>query len=117
MDLKDFIAQTLSQIIEGVQMAQLQTKGLGAEINPTFRMSASSEIMKQGAGFDTSSAKHAQLVKIDVALTVTEGTGTKAGIGVLGGVISLGASGQSSAENSSVSRVTFQVPVVLPQGK
>jgi len=56
-----------------------------------------------------------QFVQFDVALTVKEGTGTKGGIGVFAGVISLGSAGQSSAENASVSRVKFLVPLALPR--
>ncbi len=57
----------------------------------------------------------AQMINFDVALTVTEGTGTKGGIGVVTGIFTLGSAGQSEAESSTVSRVKFAIPVVLPE--
>ena len=56
----------------------------------------------------------ATVVSFDVALTATKETGTKGGIGVVAGIVSLGSAGQSSNENTSVSRVKFDVPVSLP---
>lgn len=52
MELKEFVTQTLVQIIEGVKDAQQQTKDSGALINPkTFRntghSSAQAQILKQ----------------------------------------------------------------------
>ena len=56
----------------------------------------------------------ASVVAFDVALTATEGTGSKGGIGVVAGIVSLGTAGHSNNENTSVSRVQFSIPVVLP---
>ena len=58
-----------------------------------------------------------QAVKFDVAVTATEGTGTKGGIGVVAGVFALGSQEQSSAEVSAVSRLKFAVPIALPYGE
>lgn len=55
------------------------------------------------------------MVEFDVALTVTEGTGTKGGIGVFVGAINLGSAGESKNENVSISHVRFRVPLQLPQ--
>ncbi|MGH8601961.1 MAG: hypothetical protein ACREXR_04040 [Gammaproteobacteria bacterium] len=58
--------------------------------------------------------KVAQIVEFDIALSVKEGTGTKRGIGILAGAISLGSSGQSNEESSAQNRVKFCVPLSLP---
>ena len=112
MELKDFVAQTLTQIIAGVKDSQVTAKGLGAEVNPRLNTSYT-EAGKQG--FLSIGNGYAPVVQFDVALTVTEGTGTKGGIGVFAGVVNLGSSGQSTSESSSVSRVKFSVPLVLPK--
>jgi hypothetical protein len=78
VDLKDFVSQTLSQIVEGVQTAQSQIKAKGAVINPSF-IGNYKEIAKHGGGLMTNVGGYAQVVEFDVALTVTEGTGTKGG--------------------------------------
>ncbi len=114
MDLKEFVAQTLGQIVGGVKDAQAETLALGGEVNPHLN-TTHAELGKQG--FLWAGGRYAQVVQFDVALTVTEGTGTKGGIGVFAGAVTLGSSGQSKAENTSVSRVKFSVPLVLPSSK
>jgi hypothetical protein len=112
MELKDFVSQTLTQIIDGVSDAQAAALQAGAQVNP-YVNAAGSDLVSQGMLYTEGNA--AQVVKFDVALTVSEGTGTKGGIGVFAGAVNLGSAGQSQSENSSVSRVQFSVPVILPR--
>lgn len=114
MELKDFVSQTLGQIVSGVKEAQADALALGGEVNPRLNTNHA-ELGKQG--FLGAGSRYAQVVHFDVALTVTEGTGTKGGIGVFTGAINLGSSGQSKAENISVNHVKFSVPLVLPSSK
>ena len=111
MDLKDFVSQTLTQIVAGVQESQAFADQHAASVNPELS-GTQAEAAKHG--FLWSEAGFAQIVSFDVALTVTEGTGTKGGIGVFAGAVTLGSSGQSATTNSSVSHVKFSVPLVLP---
>ena len=111
MDLREFINQTLTQIAEGVSEAQRRCKELGAEVNPHLNTSHE-QAGKQG--FLNASGVFSPVVQFDVALTVSEGSGTKGGIGVFAGAVTLGSSGQSQSEKSSVSRVKFAVPMSLP---
>lgn len=113
MNLKDFIAETLAQIVDGVKEAQSRAAQVGATINPPISTEASLAI-KHGIVYARGEA--AQFVQFDVALTATEGSGTKGGIGVVVGAFTLGSTGQSQTENSSLSRVKFSVPLVLPPG-
>ena len=112
MNLRDFISETLIQIAEGVKDAQGKFSAHGARINPKITSAAS---RASEHGLISASGSAAQLVHFDVALTTTDGTGTKGGIGVFAGAVSLGSSGQSKTENSSISRVQFIVPLVLPE--
>jgi hypothetical protein len=107
VDLKDFVSQTLTQIIEGVKAAQEAAKEHGAEVNPDTAGGV-------GSHMTSMSGKNLRNVEFDVALTVAEGTGTKGGIGIVAGAFALGSSGQSTSQNSSVSRVQFSVPLALP---
>jgi hypothetical protein len=113
MDLKSFVAQTLIQIVEGVKEAGSAVEAVGATVNPPF----AGERPKASSSYHTGSGRLAQCVEFDVALTVTEGTETKGGIGVFSGVVNLGSSGQSNNENVTVSRLKFIVPVELPPPK
>ena len=114
MDLKDFISQTLVQIAEGVNESGERIKELGGQVNP-FLTSDHKEMGRHGILWGGGQAVH--IVAFDVALTVNSGTGTKGGIGVFAGAVNLGSSAESRAENSSVSRVSFTVPLSLPRPK
>ena len=111
MELRDFVSETIIQIAEGVALAQERSTELGAYVNPTLTGNTTDAVQH---GFLKSAHGAAQIVGFDVALTVTEGKGAKGGIGIIAGAITLGGSGQSSTENSSVSRVKFGVPLILP---
>lgn len=104
MELKDFIAQTLIQIQQGVKEAIDKTKSNSTQrgyINPVW----------QGAVSDTDIQK----VKFDVAVTVADKTsgGGNAGIKVAG-IVDLGGGKTASTESSSISRVQFEVPIITP---
>ena len=111
MNLQDFVSETISQIVQGVVTAQKSAIEHGAHVNP--RLTGTTESLSS-QGLLWSGDNTAQVVHFDVALTITEGTGTKGGIGVFAGVVNLGSTGQSKNESSSVSRVKFSVPLTLP---
>lgn len=112
MDLRDFVSETLLQIADGVKQAQAKATEIGARVNPKLTGGA---VHAAQHGFLAASGAPAQIVQFDVALTVKEGSGTKGGIGIFAGAVTLGSSGQSNTENSSVSRVKFSVPLSFPE--
>jgi len=112
MNLKDFVSESLIEIFEGVKDAQSRVgQGLG-EINPS-PVGSHTEFTKQGL-FMAGDRKIGTHVEFDVAVTVSEGSGSKGGIGIFSGAINIGASGQSNKTDVSLSRIKFQVPIVLP---
>ncbi len=104
MELKEFIAATLGEIQEGVQMAINQTisKKINGAINPSWG----------GTGDINSSL--IQEVKFDIAVTVAdeEKAGMNGGIKVVG--LSIGGDGSTATTTSRVSRIQFSIPVVPP---
>lgn len=111
MELKDFVSDTLTQIIEGVKAARNAAGESDALVAPHIDPLQSH---LEEHGMVPAGDRVAQIVNFNVALTVTEGSGTKGGIGVVAGAINLGSAGQSRSSNSTVSRVQFSVPVALP---
>lgn len=98
MELQDFIAETLKEIISGVRRAQESAIDLGAKINP------------RGG-----SIVEMRNVQFDVAVSTSEGAEKKGGIGVfVGPVGSVGSQDQSDLASSSMSRIKFSVPLKLP---
>ncbi|MBN4079150.1 hypothetical protein JYT26_00765 [Beggiatoa alba] len=98
MDLKDFITETLVQIVSGVSDAKEQVSLLGGKVSPKIRCSSTHAAQH---GFLSTEEGAAQLVQFDVALTATEGSGKKGGIGIVSSIISLGGSAESNTENTS----------------
>jgi len=113
MELKEFISETLQQIVGGVEDAQANLGGDG-EVNPNIWMSQRGDAAKLKI-LESNSGQWIHLVKFDVAVTVAEGTGTKGGIGLVVGPVTLGSAGQSSSENSSNSRIQFEIPIAYPR--
>lgn len=103
MDLKDFVRDTLTQIIEGVTEAQSSTQE-GTSVNPVGHGAVPSPSWGHTPIQD---------VEFDVAVTTTEETGAGGGITVFG----VGVGAKMSDLSSSVSRIKFRVPVAFPMGK
>lgn len=113
MELKDFVTATLTQIVEGVFAAQAVAHQHDARVG-SMTSGISTAASSASLGMIFSEGSYVQIVEFDVALTVTDGTGTRGGIGVLGGFVNLGSAGESKAETTAASRVKFTVPVRLP---
>lgn len=113
MKLQDFVSETLQQIIRGIKDAQEKTKDSGAEVSPA--LGAWSGNLEKHKIIQAKSGHCVHFVDFDVALTVTQETETKAGIGIFASVIGIGAQGQTNNENATINRIQFRVPITLPQ--
>lgn len=111
MDLKEFIKQSLVQIVTGTAEAQEEVDKHGAAVNPCGLL--------RGGGVPSGHAKttegnFTQNIEFDVAVTSNEGTGSKGGIGVVVGAIALGTQANSSQSTQAISRIRFTIPMLLP---
>lgn len=111
MNLQEFVAQTLKEIIAGVKDAQVTAKSTGATINPLMA-TLSSKDMVLGQALN---GVFVHLVDFDVAVTVSEGEEAKGGIGIVTGFLGLGAQSKSESFNSAISRIKFKVPICFPK--
>jgi hypothetical protein len=98
MDLKTFISETLKEIIQGVEEAQI--KSTNSVINPHVEYRAETH-------------NRVQSVEFDIAVTAEKGTETKGGIVVFGGAFSLGSQGTSKASDTIVNRIKFSIPIAF----
>lgn len=113
MELKDFVANAISEIIEGLVEAQKRVTPHGAYINPGNLMRSTKEV-GETAIWDNRNNNYARSVAFDVALTVEEGTNTGAKVGVAAGIFNLGAGGASENKQLAVNRIQFSIPVLFP---
>ena len=109
MELKEFVSNTLSQIIEGIVISQENAKKSGAEINPY-----GVKIANFPSIAFTSTGQAGQIVEFDVALTAIESDEMKGSIGVVAAVLGVGVQGKAASSDSTINRVKFSVPVFLP---
>jgi hypothetical protein len=112
MELREFIALTLTQIAQGVRDAQGAAEAVGAHVNPV-------NLHLRGPGQLSEAAKHGagwnpiQTVTFDVALTLDKTDMKKGRIGVAA-VFAAGVEGEIDTRNQRVNRVRFAVPILLP---
>jgi len=104
MELKEFVSRTLAEIAEGVAIGATEVAKVGGIVNPK-------ELTPMGS--ETRFSKGTD-IEFTVGLSVTDGTQTKGGIGVVAGIFALGSQGQSTAGTSSTTHIKFTVPVILP---
>jgi len=110
--LEAFVTQTLTDIINGVAVAQAHARTKGARVNPShLNFRTDQGVVKL---YDAETRLIAQDIHFDIAVTATEGTEKKGGVGIFVGAFGLGSQGQSDKERSMISRISFDVPVILP---
>ena len=114
MELKDFIAQTTSQIMEGVKEAQKLAEESGGAVNPKGQL----YLVPDAAPFmDKSTTRIGDFINFDVAIEVTETTGESGGakisVSAIGG---FGGDLNRKSQNKSISRVNFRLPIIYPKG-
>lgn len=112
MDLEDFVATALGQIVRGIKRAQEETADTGVWINPVGKHPQPA----LGPGIEVADNLYSVInnVEFDVALTAVDKTegGAKAGLKIF--AAELGAGGKLASENSTASRLHFKVPVAWP---
>ena len=111
MDLQEFIKQSLVQIVAGIVDAQKEVEANGATINPSGLILVPEKVSGHAR---TDDGNVTQNIEFDVAVTSTEGTGSKGGVGIAIGVVALGTQANSQQSSQAVSRLRFTVPILLP---
>ncbi|MGD0078045.1 MAG: trypco2 family protein [Sedimentisphaerales bacterium] len=87
MQLKEFVSETIKQIIEGVKDAQQAAQTKGAVVVPYSQVE--------------------EKIEFDVAVTAVEGTETSGKAGISVWSIGAGVSGKSESSTSTLSRIKF----------
>jgi hypothetical protein len=113
IELKDFVRSTLVELVEGTAEAQKAVRSRGAVINPTsFQAGGAIQNEIREAMGD----RLVRFVDFDLAITATKDADTRAKIGVFGGWVGGGVEGGSAHASSSVGRLKFSIPLLLPTG-
>ena len=119
MQLKDFVSESLVEIIEGLEDAQTRIQSSDAKVVPEINklfVNSNTGGTNLAFGYDKN-GNVMHHIEFDVAVTASEGKETKGGIGVVAGMFALGSQGASQEANQSISRIKFKVPVSFPRHK
>jgi len=102
MELKEFIAESLKQIIDGVWDAQDYAAG---HVAPSDINIFTGEPDGEG---------QRESIEFDIAVTVSETSGKEGKAGISISPFNLNAKTSKELNSSTVSRLTFKVPVIYP---
>ena len=114
MELKDFVRDTLNALIDGVREVQGTAAEKGKFVVPDAGRGVRADSKPHSGITVLNTGDLITFVEFDVALTASDSKQTKGGIGVLFGAVNLGSQGQSDSGTASLSRIKFQIPLVLP---
>src|SRR3954463_16805577 len=103
MNLKQFVAVTIQEVVEGAAFARSQT---GAAVPRQTSGKPDQPIPGMIVSYNCDIL---QIIEFDLAVTVTEGSNQTSEIGVASSSIA----NESTRTNSSISRVKFSIPVKL----
>lgn len=119
MELREFVAETLTQLCGAVVDAQKATESMGAVVSPRI-------IGTEKNGFRAASDEESNWgvlkVHFDIALSVTENKKSKTGgnakfsLSVGNTTLSLGggAEEKTQKDNSDSTKVNFDIPIIIP---
>lgn len=116
MDLKDYVSETIYQIAKGVADAAERCKDIEAEVNPAVICGEGDNMYIIDHG-NVNMKKRVQNIKMEISVMVSETSEVdgqvKAGISVVGTKVN----GKSGEETQNFNKVSFQIPVCLPNPK
>ena len=114
MELKEFVISTISQVIDAVEELNASYEGKDAVINPSSPDKLKDKSMNLGT---KSGNRLVTDIEFDLTVSVEESKDAGGKVNVLACVIGGDVSKSRTEGNSSVSRVKFTVPVLLPSRK
>ena len=113
MELKDFVAATLTQICQGIEQARREMQESSARIAPPLTPTGTVSTFQESDSVQT--------VHFDVYLSERGASGKKGGasLGITLSKVSINADISGNKENATTSghRVSFEIPVVWPTDK
>ena len=113
MELKDYITETLTQIIQGVKDAQKFASENDSKVN-----SKNVNLFYKGdmpVYSDLNNENYAQMIDFEIAINVTEDNNKKGGVGVFLGSLGVGGQIENQLSNNTVNRIKFSIPIFLPK--
>jgi len=114
LPLKDFISQSINDIMDGIIEAQKHAKDTNGIVNPEYTgwLAETPILAGRSDGFKTLTT-----LNFDIALTVGEDDKEQGGFGIFAAAFGAGVKGETSDRAETVSRIKFQIITALPPQK
>lgn len=114
MELRDYVAETLVQVCEGVASAMKRLEGQGVIVNPnsTFHSDGQFWIGKNKEHGPVE--RWVQMIEMNVTTSVTESTEGDGGAKISVGVLSIGGGLKEQGAEQNTNTVKFSIPICLP---
>ncbi len=111
MNLKDFVEETLSSIIDAVTELQEKYEGSEALINPQPSHGTDDQLEERASEDDV---RRIQNVAFDIAVTAPSADGGGGGSIKKVAAVNLGTTGTGAISAEQLSRIRFEIPISLP---
>lgn len=118
MELKDYISETIKQIVIGISDAKTAVEGMDVIINPDKTVGEKGEFwvpLKDSMSLRIE--RRVQLIEMEIQIGLSESDTTSVGGKVGISVFSFGANSEGQKENTNQNRVKFSIPICLPVTK
>ena len=120
MELRTFIAQSLTQIAKAIIEANTSLNGKDAFVNPSnIAVRGRSDVsggytqLRMNRG-DQVEERTVELIEFDVAVAASEEQSTSGGVSVALSVLGVGGKVKHESTAGSESRIHFSIPMVFP---
>ena len=114
MDIKDFVKESLMQIAESINEANVELKDKGTYI-PSGDIVGEEELFSVIRDSET---RHFVKVEFDLAVTVSQKHGTSGGGGLsIASLANVGIKDEEKESKEEISRIKFMIPMALPAHK
>ncbi len=100
IDLKEFVSETVKQVVEGSKNAGLYLK---------------ENISYDNDGYVQVGDGNMQKIEFDISVTTIESSKSEGKAGIMIKVVDFGIKGSDNTESTSMNKIKFSVPVAFPQ--
>jgi hypothetical protein len=109
MELKQYVKETLLQIIDGVKEAQEEALKKGAIINPVNIRGGNATNV-----YINDNSVCVNNIDFEVEISTTDETNTTTGVGIYVAGLGLGTKNNDKGKNLATNKLAFSVPTTLP---
>lgn len=113
MELDEFVKQAITQVVAGAASANQDLQAKGAVVFPACVDHGNGALVYDDGELPPTVSQ----IHFDVAITSAEQSEKSGKFGIVVASIGLGANASNTATTTSLSRVSFDVPVLFPQNK